>query len=97
MTVKVTTPLIPEGPLAAEMIELPPLLASVTVLPETARFAPSLSVTVIVEVATPLARTVVGLAVTVEFVALIAVTMSVALAAVPVAALVDTTTPVLLR
>lgn len=94
-TVNVTMPLMSEVPLAAEMVELPPLFARVTVLPETARFAPSLSVTVIVEVLTPLAKTVVGLAVTVEFAALIASTVSVALAAVPLAALVEVTAPVL--
>jgi len=64
--VKVTTPLTFDGPLAAEMMELPPFLASVTVLPLTRLLFASLSVTVMVEVVEPSATTEVGLALTVE-------------------------------
>ena len=66
VTVKVTTPLTLEGPLAAEMIELLLFFASVTVLPLTGLLFPSLSVTVMVEVVEPSAATEVGLALTVE-------------------------------
>ena len=70
LTVKVTTPFVSEGPLAAEIVELPPFLASVTVLPLTRLLFESLSVTVIVDVVDPSATTEVGLALTVELVAL---------------------------
>ena len=66
-TVKVTTPLTSEGPLAAEMVELPAPCARVTVLPLTARLLASLSMAVMVEVVAPSAVTEVGLAVTLEF------------------------------
>ncbi len=63
---KVTTPLALEGPLAAEMMELPPLGLNVTVSPATGVSVASSNVTVIVDVV-PSAVTVVGLAVTVEW------------------------------
>ena len=66
---KATTPLASELPLAAERVELPPLLASVTVLPWTGLPLASLSVMVIVEEALPLAATAVGLALTVDWAA----------------------------
>jgi hypothetical protein len=69
-TVNVTTPLAVEVPLAAEIVELPPLFASVTVLPLTKLLLASLSVTVMVEVVEPSATTDVGLALTVELAAL---------------------------
>ena len=71
MTVKVTTPLLLEGPLAAEIVELPLAAARDTVSPTTGLLLPSKSVTVIVEAVAPSAGTDVGLAVTVEFVALV--------------------------
>jgi hypothetical protein len=64
--VKVTTPLVPEGPLAAEIVELPPLFAKVTVFPETGAPLPSLSVTVIVVLVTSSAVKDVALALTVD-------------------------------
>jgi hypothetical protein len=70
VTVKVTTPLELDGPLAAEIVECPVPWASVTVLPLIALPATSFSVTVIVEVEVPLACTEVGLAPTVELLAL---------------------------
>src|SRR5579859_6301102 len=66
-------PVASEGPLAAEIVELPPLLASVTVLPETGLLWASRSVTVIVAVLVALAVTEVGLALTVELFGLAAV------------------------
>jgi hypothetical protein len=77
VAVKVTTPLALEGPLAAEMIELSDPLLNVTVLPDTGLPAPSFKVTVMVDVAMPFARTGV-VAVTVESVGLIAVTVKLA-------------------
>jgi hypothetical protein len=65
-TVKVTTPLALEEPLAAETVELPAPCASVTVFPPIARLLASLSVTVIVEVVVPSAVTEGGLALTVD-------------------------------
>src|SRR5579862_4972838 len=70
LAVKVTTPLPFEGPLAAEMLELPWFGDSVTVLPLTGFPPASRSVTVTVEVAIPSASTALGFAVTVETVAL---------------------------
>ena len=70
MTVNVTTPLGLEGPLAAEIVELPDPCASVTVFPLTGLSLTSLRVTVIVEVVEPSATTEVGLALTVEWPAL---------------------------
>jgi hypothetical protein len=69
-TVKVTTPLELDAPLAAEIVELPLPAASVTVLPLTGLLPASSSVTVIVEVVEPSAATDVGLALTVDFDAL---------------------------
>ena len=66
----VTTPLELEGPLAAEMVELPDPCASVTVFPLTGLSFTSFRVTVIVEVVEPSATTEVGLALTVEWLAL---------------------------
>jgi hypothetical protein len=84
-------PLASDVPLAAEMVdEVPALLESVTVCPEMGKPNASSSVTVMVEVLEPFASTVVGLAVTVELVALI-VTASVALADALAAALLDVT------
>jgi hypothetical protein len=91
LTVNVTMPLASDVPLAAEMVdEVPALLESVTVCPEMGKPNASSSVTVMVEVLEPFASTVVGLAVTVELVALI-VTASVALADALAAALLDVT------
>jgi len=70
LTVNVTTPLVLEAPLAAEIIELPVPAARVTVLPLTGLLLPSLSVTVIVEAVEPSATTDAGLAATVDFDAL---------------------------
>src|SRR6185369_13571812 len=69
-TVKVTTPLAFERPLAAEIVELPAPCDRVTVLPLTGWLFASLRVTVIVEVVEPSAVTEVGLALTVDLVAL---------------------------
>ena len=69
-TVKVTTPLAFEGPLAAEIVELPVPCERVTVLPLTGWLFASIRVTVIVEVVEPSAVTEVGLALTVDLVAL---------------------------
>ena len=66
MTVKLTTPLVFEAPLAAEIVELPLPALSVTVLPLTGLLFASLSVTVMVEDVEPSATTEVGLALTVE-------------------------------
>ncbi len=71
-TVKVTTPLALEAPLAAEIVELPLPAVSVTVLPLTGLLFTSLSVTVIVEVVEPSATTDAGLAFTVDAAALTA-------------------------
>jgi hypothetical protein len=68
--VKVTTPLELDEPLAAEMVELPLPWDKVTVFPLTGLLFPSLSVTVIVEVVVPSATIEVGLAFTVEVLAL---------------------------
>lgn len=64
-TVKGTTPLAVDKPLAAEIVELPLPADSVTVLPPV-----SSSVTVMVEVVEPLATTDTGVATTVEVLAL---------------------------
>ena len=78
MTVKITTPLLSEGPLAAEIVEwLPVFPVRVTELPLTGLLLASLSVTVIVEVVVPSARTDIGLADTVEADALTAPTVKV--------------------
>jgi hypothetical protein len=79
VTVNVTTPLALDGPLAAEITELPLPCASVTVFPLTGLLFASSSVTVIVEVVVPFAVTDVGLALTVDVVPLTApaVTVSV--------------------
>ena len=69
-TVKVTTPLALEGPLAAEIVELPVPCDRVTVLPLAGLPFASRSVTVMVEVVKPSAVTEVGLALTVELLAL---------------------------
>jgi hypothetical protein len=66
VTVNVTTPLAFDVPDAAEITELPPLSASVTVLPDTGLPLASFKVTVTVEVATPSSR-IGDVAVTVEF------------------------------
>ena len=66
VTVNVTTPLAFDAPLAAEITELPPLFASVTVLPDTGFPFASFSVTVIVELVLPFAVTLDGLAATVD-------------------------------
>jgi hypothetical protein len=66
VTVKVTTPLELDGPLAAEIVECPEPWASVTVLPLTGLLLASFSVTVIVEGVEPSAAIEIGLAVTVE-------------------------------
>ena len=63
---KVRTPAALEGPLAAEIVELPVPCARVAALPLTGLLFASLSVTVIVEVVAPSAVTDVGLAVTVD-------------------------------
>jgi hypothetical protein len=65
-TVKVTTPLVPEEPLAAEIVELPPLFAKVTVIPETGLPLASLRVTVIVVLVTASAAKDVALVLTVD-------------------------------
>jgi hypothetical protein len=62
-----------EGPLAVEIVELPLAAARDTVSPTTGVLLAFKSVTVIVEVVAPSAATDVGLAVTVEFVALVTV------------------------
>ncbi|MCX5875356.1 MAG: hypothetical protein NT087_03470 [Deltaproteobacteria bacterium] len=67
---KVATPLAFDVPLAGEMVELPDPAVSDTVLPETGLPKLSFKVTVTVEVVVPSAVTDVGLAVTVEAVAL---------------------------
>jgi len=59
-----------DGPLAAEIVELPLPADKVTVLPLKRLLLPSFSVTVMVEVVEPLAATDAGLALTVELVAL---------------------------
>ena len=64
-TVKVTTPLAVDGPLAVETTEVPPPGVSVTVFPATGAPAAFFNVTVTVEVAAPSAFTDVGLADTV--------------------------------
>lgn len=66
LTVKVTTPLAFEAPLAAEIVELPVPCDRVTVLPLTGLLFASSSVTVMVEVVEPSATTEVGLALAVE-------------------------------
>src|SRR5205809_3825090 len=65
VTVSVTTPFASDGPLAAEMIDEPPLFASVTVLPLTGLLLEFLSVTVMVDDVLPSAVTDAGLAATV--------------------------------
>src|ERR1019366_10326151 len=98
VTVKVTTPVELEGPLAAEIVELPAAWANVTILPLTGlRFASS-RVTVIVEVVAPSATTEAGLEFTVDVDALApaALTVSVCvglLVTPPVAAAVITGLP----
>ena len=69
-TVKVTTPLAFEGPLAGEIVELPAPCDRVTVLPLTGWLFVSIRVIVIVEVVAPSAATEVGLALTVDLDAL---------------------------
>jgi hypothetical protein len=64
--VKVTTPLASDGPLAAEITELPLPAASVTVFPLTGLLTESSNVTVIVLVVVPSATTDGGLALTVD-------------------------------
>ena len=66
LTVRVTTPLALDAPLAAEIVELPLPALSVTVLPLTGLLFASLRVTVMVEDVDPSATTEVGLALTVE-------------------------------
>ena len=66
------------------MFELPPLGVSETVLPLTALFSASFSVTVIVDAATPSAVTEAGLALTVDVVAETAPGLTVKLLLVPV-------------
>jgi hypothetical protein len=78
--VKVTTPLALEGPLAAEIVELPLPADSVTAWPLTGLPVASLSVTVIVEVVVPSATTDVGLATTVDVPALTGPTVNVTVA-----------------
>jgi hypothetical protein len=70
VTVKVTTPFESDGPLAAEIVELPAPWASVTVLPVTGLLFASNRVTVIVEVVEPSAITEAGLGFTVDVEAL---------------------------
>ena len=72
VTVNVTTPVALDGPLAAEIVELPLPAASVTVFPLTGFPLASFSVTVIVDAVAPSATTVVGLALTVDVDALTA-------------------------
>ena len=69
LTVKVATPEALVTPETVVIVEEPPLFASVTVLPETGFDFASFSVTVIVEVVLPSARTDVGEAVTVDWAA----------------------------
>jgi hypothetical protein len=69
--VKVTTPFVPEVPEAGKIVSVAPRLeASVTVLPETGRLLESFKVTVMVAVLIPSLATVIGMAATVELVAL---------------------------
>lgn len=63
---KVTTPVALDGPLAAEIVEVPLPCARVTVLPLTGLLFASKSVTVIVDVVELSAITDVGLALTVD-------------------------------
>src|SRR5205814_1094674 len=70
LTVKVTTPLALEDPLAAEIVELPLPAVSETVLPLTGLLFASLSVAVMVEVVAPSAATEAGLALRVDVLAL---------------------------
>ena len=70
LTVKEACPFVPVVPVTVVMAELPPLLASVTVLPLTALLFASLRVTVMVEVESPSAICDVGLATTVDALAL---------------------------
>ena len=72
MTVKVTTPLALDAPLAAEMVELPVPCDRLTVLPLTGLLFASSKVTVMVEVVEPSAVTEVGLALTVDLLPLTA-------------------------
>ena len=72
---KVATP--PEL-LTAVMLEFPDPAFKVTVLPDTGLFAPSINVTVMVDVLDPFAAIDAELALTVEFAALIAVTAKLA-------------------
>jgi hypothetical protein len=78
--VKVAWPLAFVVPLTVVIVELPPLLASVTVFPLTGRLLASRRVTVIVEVVTLSAGTEVGLALTVDVVALTGPTVNVTVA-----------------
>ena len=71
-TVKVTTPLAFEGPLAAEMVELPVPWVNVTALPLAGLLFASSKVTVMFEVAEPSAAIDAGLALTVDLAALAA-------------------------
>ena len=75
VTVKVATPPVL---LTAVITELPVAALKLTVLPDTGLPAPSFSVTVIVEVLIPFAATDAGLALTVESVGLMAVTIKLA-------------------
>ena len=72
LTVKVAWPFVAVVPVTVVIVELPPLLASVTVLPLTGLLLASLSVTVIVEVVELSAGTEVGFALTVDVPALTA-------------------------
>ena len=67
---KVTTPLEFDGPLAAEIVELPLPALNVTVFPLTPRLDASRSVIVMVDVVTSSATMEAGLELTVEVVAL---------------------------
>src|SRR5277367_2331392 len=78
-------PVALDGPLAAEIIELPLPAVSVTVLPLTGLLFASVRVTVIVEVVVPSAGTDDGLWFTVETEALTAPVLIVAIVAEPVA------------
>jgi hypothetical protein len=70
-TVKVTTPFVSEVPDAGEIVSVAPRLeASVTVLPAARLLPESFKVTVMVAVLTPSLATVMGMATTVELVAL---------------------------
>jgi len=90
---KVTMPLAFDGPLAAEMVELPVPCDRVTVFPLTGRLLASLRVTVMVEGVAPSAVTEIGFALTVDVPALtgptvkftVAVTMTVILSVVSMA------------